>query len=80
LGAYNYETTNETFKNIPLLTYITDDNYNDNYNSYTYQLQFPMTSGTLTTQEQTVSKVHYGTTDQKKSGYYKVNIKSKTDH
>ena len=76
LGAYNYDT----FHNIPLLTYITDDNYNNNSNTKTYQLQFPMANGILATQEQTVSRVHYGTTDQKSSGYYKVNIKSNTSH
>lgn len=35
------------WNNIPVLSYITDSNYNSGYNSPTYQIKFPLASGTV---------------------------------
>ena len=42
-GAYNSSGWN----NIPVLSYITDSNYNSGNNAATYQIKFPLASGTV---------------------------------
>ena len=43
-GEYNVD---ENLKNVPLLTYITDTNFNSGNNEATYQIKFPLASGTV---------------------------------
>lgn len=47
-GSWEFGEYNTSgYQNIPLLTYITDANYNNKVNSYTYQIKFPLASGTV---------------------------------
>lgn len=43
-GEYN---AGSAWNNIPVLTYITDSNYNSGNNTPTYQIKFPLASGTV---------------------------------
>lgn len=43
-GEYNAESD---WTNIPVLSYITDSNYNSGNNAITYQIKFPLASGTV---------------------------------
>lgn len=43
-GEYNI---NSAWNNIPVLSYITDSNYNSGNNATTYQIKFPLASGTV---------------------------------
>ena len=43
-GEYNI---NSDWNNIPVLSYITDSNYNSGNNATTYQIKFPLASGTV---------------------------------
>lgn len=43
-GEYNEESD---WNNIPVLSYITDSNYNSGNNATTYQIKFPLASGTV---------------------------------
>lgn len=43
-GEYN---GNEDLKNVPILSYITDANFNSGNNAPTYQIKFPLASGTV---------------------------------
>ena len=38
---------NSDWKNIPVLSYVTDSNYNSGNNATTYQIKFPLASGTV---------------------------------
>ena len=42
-----YSNQGNDWNNIPLLTYITDSNFNSENNSPTYQIKFPLASGTV---------------------------------
>lgn len=47
-GSWEFGEFNTSgYQNIPLLTYITDANYNNKNNSCTYQIKFPLASGTV---------------------------------
>lgn len=43
-GEYNYDSD---WNNVPLLTYITDTDFNKGNNAITYQIKFPLASGTV---------------------------------
>ena len=43
-GEYNI---NSDWNNIPVLSYVTDSNYNSGNNATTYQIKFPLASGTV---------------------------------
>ena len=43
-GEYN---SGSVWNNIPVLSYITDSNYNSGHNEPTYQIKFPLASGTV---------------------------------
>lgn len=43
-GEYNHDNDQ---KNVPLLSYITDTDYNNGNNAATYQIKFPLASGTV---------------------------------
>ena len=54
LGEYNLSGWN----NIPVFSYITDENYNNGNNAATYQIQYPLASGTIAlTADLTWSKI-----------------------
>ena len=54
LGEYNLPG----WCNIPVFSYITDENYNNGNNSATYQIQYPLASGTIAlTTDLTWSKI-----------------------
>lgn len=43
-GEYTVESD---WKNVPVLTYVTDTEFNSGNNTYTYQIKFPLASGTV---------------------------------
>lgn len=43
-GEYNI---NNDWNNVPLLSYVTDDDFNNGNNAATYQIRFPLASGTV---------------------------------
>lgn len=43
-GEYNY---NDDWNNVPVLSYVTDDDFNNGPNRTTYQIKFPLASGTV---------------------------------
>ena len=47
-GSWDFgEYTESGWNNVPLLSYITDSNYNSGNNTTTYQIKFPLASGTV---------------------------------
>ena len=47
-GSWDFgEYTASGWNNVPLLSYITDSNYNSGNNTTTYQIKFPLASGTV---------------------------------
>jgi hypothetical protein len=47
-GSWDFgECSTSGYYNIPLLTYITDTNFSAGTNSFTYQIKFPLDSGTI---------------------------------
>lgn len=47
-GSWEFGTYNsDNYYDVPLLTYITDANYNSKNNTTTYQIKFPLKSGTI---------------------------------
>ena len=47
-GSWDFgEYTESGWNNVPLLSYITDSNYNSENNTTTYQIKFPLASGTV---------------------------------
>lgn len=47
-GSWDFgEYNNSGWNNVPVLSYITDSNYNSGNNTTTYQIKFPLASGTL---------------------------------
>ena len=47
-GSWDFgEYTKSGWNNVPLLSYITDSNYNSGNNTTTYQIKFPLASGTV---------------------------------
>nr|DAN94701.1 MAG TPA: hypothetical protein [Bacteriophage sp.] len=43
-GEYNHD---DDWNNVPLLSYVTDDDFNNGPNRTTYQIKFPLASGTV---------------------------------
>jgi hypothetical protein len=47
-GSWDFGEYNSSgWNNIPVLSYITDSNYNSGNNATTYQIKFPLASGTV---------------------------------
>lgn len=55
-GEYNY---NNDWYNVPLLTYITDTDFNKGNNAITYQIKFPLASGTVALTSNILNPTNY---------------------
>lgn len=59
-GSWDFgEYTESGWNNIPLLSYITDSNYNSGNNTTTYQIKFPLASGTVALTSDILSPINY---------------------
>ena len=59
-GSWDFgEYTESGWNNVPLLSYITDSNYNSGNNTTTYQIKFPLASGTVALTSDILSPINY---------------------
>ena len=59
-GSWDFgEYTESGWNNVPLLSYITDSNYNSGNNTTTYQIKFPLASGTVALTSDILSPTNY---------------------
>ena len=59
-GSWDFgEYTKSGWNNVPLLSYITDSNYNSGNNTTTYQIKFPLASGTVALTSDILSPINY---------------------
>ena len=59
-GSWDFgEYTESGWNNIPVLSYITDYNFNNGYNATTYQIKFPLASGTVALTSDILSPINY---------------------
>ena len=59
-GSWDFgEYTESGWNNVPLLSYITDSNYNSGNNTPTYQIRFPLASGTVALTSDILSPINY---------------------
>ena len=59
-GSWDFgEYTGSGWNNVPLLSYITDSNYNSGNNTTTYQIKFPLASGTVALTSDILSPINY---------------------
>ena len=59
-GSWDFgEYTESGWNNIPVLSYITDSNYNSGNNTTTYQIKFPLASGTVALTSDILSPINY---------------------
>ena len=59
-GSWDFgEYTESGWNNVPLLSYITDSNYNSGNNTTTYQIKFPLASGTVALTSDILSPSNY---------------------
>ena len=59
-GSWDFgEYTESGWNNVPVLSYITDSNYNSGNNTTTYQIKFPLASGTVALTSDILSPINY---------------------
>ena len=59
-GSWDFgEYTESGWNNVPVLSYITDYNFNNGYNATTYQIKFPLASGTVALTSDILSPINY---------------------
>ena len=59
-GSWDFgEYTESGWNNVPVLSYITDSNYNSGNNTTTYQIKFPLASGTVALTSDILSPTNY---------------------
>ena len=59
-GSWDFgEYTGSGWNNVPVLSYITDSNYNSGNNTTTYQIKFPLASGTVALTSDILSPSNY---------------------
>lgn len=59
-GSWDFgEYTESGWNNVPVLSYITDHNFNNGQNATTYQIKFPLASGTVALTSDIVSPINY---------------------
>ena len=59
-GSWDFgEYTGSGWNNVPVLSYITDSNYNSGNNTTTYQIKFPLASGTVALTSDILSPTNY---------------------
>jgi len=70
-GSWEFgEHNNSAAANVPVMTYITDTNYNNSTNTCTYQIKFPLATGTIAlTSDLSHSHDGYATTGHSHSQY-----------
>lgn len=56
-GEYNIN--NDYWNNVPLLSYVTDDDFNNGTNETTYQIRFPLASGTVALTSNILNPTNY---------------------